>query len=79
MKSKDIISTDDLPRGLPEPARRALAGAGVTELQQLERFSEADLRRLHGMGEKGMRLLKEALIARGLRLIPARRAKHRAG
>lgn len=56
----------DFPAGLSEPARRALAGAGYTRLEQLSRVSEAEIKRLHGMGPKGIRLLREALAARGL-------------
>jgi hypothetical protein len=57
----------DLPR-IGAPALRALAGAGYTELGQLAGVSEAELSRLHGMGPKALRLLREALAARGLSL-----------
>ena len=49
------------------PALRALARAGVRSLAELSRWSERDLLRLHGMGPKGVRLLGEALAARGSR------------
>lgn len=55
----------DLPVGLSMPARRALAGAGYTRLEQLAGVGEARLLRLHGMGPKGIRLLREALAERG--------------
>jgi hypothetical protein len=54
------------PAGLSQPALRALLGAGYTSLAQLAAVSEADLLRLHGMGPKGTRLLREALAAAGL-------------
>ena len=54
------------PLGLSQPARRALAGAGYLRLDQLVTVREAELKQLHGMGPKGMRLLREALEARGL-------------
>jgi hypothetical protein len=35
-------------------------------LEQLSRVSEAEIKRLHGMGPKGIRLLRQALEAKGL-------------
>jgi hypothetical protein len=56
----------DLPAGLSRPARRALAAAGYTALEQLARVSEAEIGRLHGMGPKGVEQLRQGLAARGL-------------
>ena len=56
----------DLPSGLSNPARRALAGAGYVRLEQFTRLSEAELLRLHGMGPKGVDTIRRALAARGL-------------
>ncbi|HEY9089083.1 MAG TPA: hypothetical protein VIO36_13005 [Anaerolineaceae bacterium] len=56
----------DLPIGLAAPARRALAGAGINRLEQVAQLSEAQIRKLHGMGPKAIRLLREALHERGL-------------
>jgi hypothetical protein len=56
----------DFPSGLAEPARRALAGAGIHNLQQLSAFSEAQIKQLHGMGPKGIDLLRRALVEKGL-------------
>lgn len=56
----------DLPRGIGAPARRALAAAGYTRLAQLTSVGEAELLRLHGVGPRAIRLLREALAARGL-------------
>ncbi len=56
----------DWTAGLGNPARRALAAAGITRLEQLVRFSEADLLALHGFGPKGLRILAAALAERGL-------------
>jgi hypothetical protein len=58
-------SESDLPTGLARPAQRALAGAGLTRLEQLTRVSEKELLALHGMGPKAMRLLREALAEKG--------------
>ncbi|HYI02394.1 DNA-binding protein [Hyalangium sp.] len=47
-------------------ARRELALAGYTRLKQLTRVSEAKLLQIHGVGPKAIRLLREALEAKGL-------------
>ena len=51
---------------LAAPARRALSAAGYTRLDQLAEVSEADLKKLHGMGPTAITALREALHARGL-------------
>ena len=56
----------DLPAKIPMPAQRALQGAGYTRLEQLAGITEADLAKLHGVGPKAIRMLREALEARGL-------------
>lgn len=47
------------------PATRALEAEGFTNLKQLTSISEAELGQLHGVGPKAMRLLREALKAKG--------------
>lgn len=56
----------DLPAELSQPARRALVGAGYLRLAQLSEVSEFEIKRLHGMGPKGIAQLRRALEARGL-------------
>jgi hypothetical protein len=56
----------DWPAGVSAPARRALAGAGFTRLEQLAGVKESELRQLHGMGPKALGLLRDALAARGM-------------
>ena len=56
----------DLPEGLSRPAQRALAAAGYERLDELAQVREADVAALHGMGPKGIRILKEAMAQRGL-------------
>ncbi|HEX2466372.1 MAG TPA: DNA-binding protein [Thermoanaerobaculia bacterium] len=58
-------SESDFPKGVAKPAIRALSSIGVARLDQATRFSEAELLALHGMGPKAIRLIKEALRARG--------------
>jgi hypothetical protein len=44
----------DFPVKLAAPARRALATAGITRLDQLTGRREADLLTLHGMGARAL-------------------------
>jgi hypothetical protein len=53
------------PPGVAKPAQRALASAGITKLSDLTRFTETQLRALHGMGPKAVEALKKALRAQG--------------
>lgn len=58
--------TASFPAGLSQPAVRALANAGCHTLQDVARFSEAELGSLHGMGPRGVELLRRALAENGL-------------
>jgi predicted flap endonuclease-1-like 5' DNA nuclease len=64
---KDDLQSTDLPK-IGAPATRALNGAGYTRLEQLTQATEAELMALHGFGPRALRILKEALAARGLAL-----------
>jgi hypothetical protein len=59
----------DLPK-LSAPAHRALASIGVTNLKDLTKFTEAEIKKLHGMGPSGIRELHEALAQQGLAFAP---------
>ena len=48
------------------PARRALEGKGITTLQQLSNFSEAEILKLHGMGPSTFPKLRASLTEAGL-------------
>jgi len=65
----------DLPVGLSAPALRALNGAGYVRLEQLTRVSEAELKKLHGLGPRGIDLLRSALDAKGLSFASGRNSK----
>ena len=54
------------PQGLSQPAIRALQSVGINDLEQVATISESELKQLHGMGPKGIRILREALEAKGL-------------
>jgi hypothetical protein len=55
----------DLPR-LAQPAQRALAAAGIHRLEHLSKFSEDEIKQLHGIGPNALDQLRHALRARGL-------------
>ena len=62
----DLPLESDLPAGLSAPARRALAGAGISALSQLTHLTESDVKKLHGIGPNALEQLRQALAARGL-------------
>jgi hypothetical protein len=59
---------EGLPASIGAPATRALTAAGYTGLTQLANVPVADLKKLHGVGPKALRLLQEALEQQGLSL-----------
>ena len=69
-RSSGDAPLDEFPRGVSKPARRALAAAGITRLEQVAGRSEAELLALHGFGPKAIRVLREALAGRGLSMRP---------
>ena len=66
----------DLPK-TSEPAARAFELAGITRLAQLTKLTEADLLKLHGVGPKAIRILREALAERGLTFRPEQKPAKR--
>ncbi|HEY0542988.1 MAG TPA: hypothetical protein VGD53_31825 [Actinoallomurus sp.] len=62
------MSSTDFPEGISAPATRALTSAGYTELGQLANVPAAELKKLHGVGPKALRLLQETLEHRGMSL-----------
>ena len=57
--------TTSLPK-LAAPAHRALDAAGIRSLDQLTRYSEDQIRRLHGIGPNALVALSRALKEHGL-------------
>jgi hypothetical protein len=57
-----------LPGNIGAPATRALTAAGYTRLSQLANVPVAELKKLHGVGPKALRLLQEALEQQGMSL-----------
>jgi len=56
----------DLPAKLGAPAERALAGAGVKNLKQLTKFTETEIKQLHGVGPNALGKLRQALADKDL-------------
>ena len=56
----------DLPAKLASPAQRALANAGILNLAQLSKFSESEIKELHGIRPNALITLRAALKAKGL-------------
>ena len=55
-------------RNIGAPATRALIAAGYTELRQLANVPASELKKLHGMGPRALKLLQEALEQQGMSL-----------
>lgn len=55
----------DLPKAIGRPATQALVSVGITNLDQVGELTEAELRNMHGVGPKAVRVLTEALHASG--------------
>ncbi len=65
----------DLPIELAQPARRALVAAGIQRLKQLTKFSEGEIKQLHGIGPNALEQLRRALGAKGLSFADGKRKK----
>lgn len=59
-------ATYDFPPGMSQPSLQALLNAGITSMEQIAAATPKELLALHGMGPKGIRILREGLAARGL-------------
>jgi hypothetical protein len=65
----------ELPIELAQPARRALTAAGIRQLKQLTKFTEAEVKQLHGIGPNALDQLRRALQARGLSFADGKKKK----
>jgi hypothetical protein len=75
MNTKNSKSQEtDFPRGIGNPATRALKAAGYSQLKQLTQVTEAELLKLHGVGPKAIRILRETLEAKGMFFAKAAKA-----
>jgi hypothetical protein len=55
---------DELPR-IGAPATRRLASVGITRLSQLTDHRAGELLKLHGMGPRAIKILRQALADQG--------------
>ncbi|WP_116231646.1 DNA-directed RNA polymerase subunit alpha C-terminal domain-containing protein [Paenibacillus sp. VMFN-D1] len=51
---------------LASPARNALRHHGITSLDELSKFTEKEILKIHGMGPKSLPILRTALEEKGL-------------
>ena len=65
MKGTGNLPENDLPK-ISAPAQRALASAGIQRLEDLTRFTEAEIKKLHGMGPNALGKLRQAMDEKGL-------------
>ena len=64
-KTPRVPPESSFPNGIQQPALRALGSIGITRLDQVTHFTEAQLLALHGMGPKALGIIKAELRARG--------------
>ena len=57
------------PEGVARPAIRALHTAELYKLEDLQTISAVKLQRLHGIGPKAFKTLKEAMDEKGYRFL----------
>lgn len=67
MEAKAQKSKDDFMNELSAPARRALVNNGIKSLNDLSRYTEEEILKLHGMGPFSIPKLKAALKKSGLK------------
>lgn len=65
MKKQSRVQESDLPK-IGAPATRALNLVGVRRLADLTRFSENEVKQLHGVGPYAINKLRLALHEKGL-------------
>ena len=66
MHRKSTSNKTPFPKGLAQPALRALASAGYDHMEQLAGVPESEVRELHGIGPHALRKLRDAMSALGL-------------
>jgi hypothetical protein len=64
-KKEEHPLTKNFPK-TSQPAVQALVAAGYTHLEQLDGISGKEILKLHGMGPKAFKILREALKEKGL-------------
>jgi predicted flap endonuclease-1-like 5' DNA nuclease len=62
----DVRPVGDLPNEIGRTAARELSLSGITSLEQVAAHSKKELQAIHGVGPKAIRILGQALAAKGL-------------
>lgn len=62
----DIRPVGDLPNEMGKTAPRELHHAGISSLAEVAQHTSEELLAIHGVGPKAIRILEEALTAKGL-------------
>lgn len=65
MTKPSHVQTSDLPK-LSAPAQRALASLGIQRLDQLTKYKESEIKKLHGLGPSTIKALHAAMKAKGI-------------
>lgn len=65
-ETPDVRPVGDLLNEIGKTAGRELAANGVTNLEQVASHTTKELLAIHGVGPKAIRILGEALAAKGL-------------
>lgn len=52
-------SENNLPKAIGRPAASALLAANITSLNQVAKLSDKELLKLHGVGPKAVKILRE--------------------
>jgi hypothetical protein len=66
MSTPDVRPVGDLPDAIGRTAARELSLNGITSLEKAAGRTEKELLAIHGVGPKAVRILGEALAAKGL-------------
>ena len=66
MATPDVRPVGDLPNEMGKTAPRELQAAGIDSLAKVSQHTEKELLAIHGVGPKAIRILAEALAAKGL-------------
>lgn len=66
MSTPDVRPVGDLPDDMGKTAPRELLNAGIDSLEKVSEHSEKELLAIHGVGPNAIRILREALAAKGL-------------
>ncbi|MBL8080424.1 MAG: DUF1801 domain-containing protein [Anaerolineales bacterium] len=73
-KTPEGLKTE-FPASIGKVAPRGLADAGYTRLKQLTKVTEAELLKIHGVGPKAVRILREVLKEKGMSFETASKAQ----